>query len=157
MNILGQHLLSYGCLQEFKDYTSCISLHVMFCSIDSTHSEGLGRICNDDNIKPNAVMKKIESKEVNLCIFALRNITLGDEIRYDYGPDDGSMWWRYQQHQPHCEDRSIEEMSQRHHQSPCDERSTEYHQSPHEERSLSEYREDRIAVETRPWREVIIT
>ena len=59
--------------------------------------DGLGRYCNDEHRKPNAVMKKIEAADtVALCLFALRDIDEGVEVRYDYGPDIGSkMWWRY--------------------------------------------------------------
>ena len=68
---------------------------VFFCSIDATHNDGLGRMVNDECRKPNAVMKKkIFSKKLTLCLFALRDICIGEEIRYDYGPDDGRMHWR---------------------------------------------------------------
>jgi len=33
-------------------------------------------------------------------VFALRDICTGDEIRYDYGPDDGRMHWRYVLNKP---------------------------------------------------------
>ena len=66
--------------------------------IDATHSDGLGRLFNDEEKRPNAVMKKIVTNtRVSLCLFALRNISAGDEIRYDYGPDDGKMYWRQTQ------------------------------------------------------------
>jgi len=41
-------------------------------------------------------MKKVVvDKDVYLCLFALRNIGPGEEIRYDYGPDTcGAMHWR---------------------------------------------------------------
>ena len=40
-------------------------------------------------------MKKIVANRVSLCLFALRHISIGDEIRYDYGPDSGGkMYWR---------------------------------------------------------------
>ena len=39
-------------------------------------------------------MKKIVANRVSLCLFALRHISVGDEIRYDYGPDSGKMYWR---------------------------------------------------------------
>jgi hypothetical protein len=35
--------------------------------------------------------------KVHLCLFALRNIKPGEEIRYDYGPDNGDMPWRKKQ------------------------------------------------------------
>ena len=54
-------------------------------------------MCNDQHKSPNAVMKKIITSTVSLCLFALRNIEPGDEIRYDYGPG-GNMPWRTQGH-----------------------------------------------------------
>ena len=64
-------------------------------SIDATHSKGLGRLCNDEHRKPNAIMKKIYvGSNVHLCLFALEEIHANDEVRYDYGPDGGSMHWR---------------------------------------------------------------
>ena len=55
----------------------------------------MGRLCNDELKDPNAVMKKIFTDRDHLCVFALKNIVCGEEIRYNYGPDDGSMYWRY--------------------------------------------------------------
>ena len=67
----------------------------MCCSIDATYSDGLARMCNDEYKKPNAVMKKIlHENRVALCLFALKEIQIGEEVRYDYGPDDGTMFWR---------------------------------------------------------------
>ena len=37
----------------------------VFCSIDATHNDGLGRMCNDGQKMPNAVMKKIVTDEVS--------------------------------------------------------------------------------------------
>ena len=54
-------------------------------------------MCNDQHKSPNAVMKKIITTTVSLCLFALRKIETGDEIRYDYGPG-GNMPWRMQCH-----------------------------------------------------------
>jgi SET domain-containing protein len=64
-------------------------------SIDATHSDGLGRLCNDEHKKPNAIMKKMEvAGQIHLCLFALRDIDAGEELRYNYGPDEGNMPWR---------------------------------------------------------------
>jgi len=70
----------------------------VFCSIDATHNDGLGRMCNDGQKMPNTVMKKIVTDEVSSCLFALRDIRIGDEIRYDYALDDGNMLLRKQCH-----------------------------------------------------------
>jgi SET domain-containing protein len=40
-------------------------------------------------------MKKIVvASGVYLCLFALKDIKVNEEIRYDYGPDDSNMPWR---------------------------------------------------------------
>jgi len=67
----------------------------MCCSIDATYSDGFARMCNDEYKKPNAVTKRIlHENRVALCLFALKEIHIGEEVRYDYGPDDGTMFWR---------------------------------------------------------------
>jgi len=71
---------------------------LLFCSTDGTHSDGLGRLCNDEHRTPNAVMKKVvNNNQVSLFLFDLRDIKTRDEIRYDYGPDDRIMFWRHRQ------------------------------------------------------------
>jgi uncharacterized UBP type Zn finger protein len=69
----------------------------MCFSVDATRKiDSLGRYVNDEHRKPNSVMKKIVHRDtVHLCLFALRNIEAGDELRYDYGPDkNNAMPWR---------------------------------------------------------------
>uniref|UniRef100_A0AAY4CSJ5 SET domain-containing protein n=1 Tax=Denticeps clupeoides TaxID=299321 RepID=A0AAY4CSJ5_9TELE len=64
--------------------------------IDAARDDGtLGRLVNDDHINPNCKMKRImvEGKP-HLCLFALKDITPGDEIRYNYG--DADCPWRNQ-------------------------------------------------------------
>jgi len=55
--------------------------------IDASQYDGsLGRLVNDDCHKPNANMKVITLQYLpHLCLFALRDINAGDEIRYNYG------------------------------------------------------------------------
>ena len=68
-------------------------------SIDATQSQGLGRLCNDEHRTPNSIMRKVvDENHVHLCLFALEAIHCDEEIRYDYGPDNGTMYWR----QVHC-------------------------------------------------------
>eukprot|EP00794_Sanderia_malayensis_P021065 gene21065-23119_t len=44
----------------------------------------LGRLVNDSN-KPNCVMKLVANDNVpHLCLFAIRDIQAGEELRYDY-------------------------------------------------------------------------
>lgn len=59
-----------------------------FCSIDAAQEDlSLGRLVNDDHKKPNCKMKNINVEgKPHLCLFALRNITCGEEITYNYGP-----------------------------------------------------------------------
>jgi SET domain-containing protein len=55
--------------------------------LDATNDDGsLGRLCNDSNRSPNANMKIIvDSGRPHLCLFAVRDIAQGEEIRYCYG------------------------------------------------------------------------
>lgn len=70
----------------------------MLCSVDATvgYDDVMARMCNDETKVPNSVMKKVEMDDhVYLCLFALRDLYPGDEVRYNYGPDkNGSMPWR---------------------------------------------------------------
>ncbi|KAM8747390.1 uncharacterized protein AB9X84_015426 isoform 1-T1 [Acanthopagrus schlegelii] len=58
--------------------------------------KSLGRLVNDDHIKPNCKIKVIDVGGMpHLCLFALRDIAPGEEITYNYGDSD---WpWRRQQ------------------------------------------------------------
>jgi hypothetical protein len=67
----------------------------LLVSVDATMSDGIARYCNDEVEMPNARVKKIVTEKIHLCLFALRDVHVGDEIRYDYGPDVGNnMPWR---------------------------------------------------------------
>ncbi|RVE63373.1 hypothetical protein OJAV_G00135680 [Oryzias javanicus] len=61
----------------------------MWC-IDASREDGsFGRFVNDDHRRPNCKMKKIDvNGEPHLCLFALHNIGVGEEITYDYGGND---------------------------------------------------------------------
>ncbi|XP_067224908.1 histone-lysine N-methyltransferase set-1-like [Chanodichthys erythropterus] len=62
--------------------------------IDGALEDGsFGRLVNDEHKAPNCRMKLIEAKgKPHLCLFALKEITAGTEITYDYG---GKEWpWR---------------------------------------------------------------
>lgn len=69
-------------------------------SIDATKPDGrLGRLINDSD-SPNCVMKKVMVYSLpHLCLFALRDIVSGTELRYDYGVKD--LPWR-KKHQKVC-------------------------------------------------------
>jgi len=88
-----------------------LCVRYVICSIDATHSGGLGRMCNDDHKRPNAIMKKIVADKVYLCLFALRDIRSGAEIRFDYGADDGNMPWRKQPELQRGESRPVSQSS----------------------------------------------
>ncbi len=66
---------------------------LFFYSIDASHDDGsLGRLVNDDK-KSNAKMLKIEvNSNPHLCLFAIKNISEGQEITFDYGGAD--LPWR---------------------------------------------------------------
>ena len=61
----------------------------------SVEDKSLGRLVNDDHIKPNCKIKAIDVGGMpHLCLFALRDIAPGEEITYNYGDSD---WpWRRQ-------------------------------------------------------------
>ncbi|XP_026156664.1 uncharacterized protein LOC113126760 [Mastacembelus armatus] len=62
--------------------------------IDASKEDGtLGRLVNDDHIGPNCEMKKIvwEGKP-HLCLFAVKEVSPGEEITYSYG--DSYYPWR---------------------------------------------------------------
>lgn len=62
---------------------------LMYSLDASVEAESLGRLVNDDNKKPNCKMKIIDyNREPHLCLFALRNIAIGEELCYDYGNAD---------------------------------------------------------------------
>ena len=68
----------------------------MFFSIDATTSDCTARYVNDTPTNTsNCVMKKVVyQQEVRLCLFSNRDINPGDELRYDYGGDSSSLYWR---------------------------------------------------------------
>ena len=68
--------------------------YLCFCSVDGAKEDGsLGRLVNDNHIDPNAKMKYLTVQgKPHLCLFALRDISPGEEIAYNYGDSD---WpWR---------------------------------------------------------------
>ncbi|XP_041811872.1 uncharacterized protein LOC121620002 [Chelmon rostratus] len=64
-----------------------------WCIDASTEDKTLGRLVNDDHISPNCEMRKIfcEGKP-HLCLFAVKEISAGEEITYNYG--DSCYPWR---------------------------------------------------------------
>ncbi|XP_050925183.1 uncharacterized protein LOC108898774 [Lates calcarifer] len=59
----------------------------------SAEDATLGRLVNDDHISPNCEMKKVVfERKPHLCLFALKKISRGEEITYNYG--DSSYPWR---------------------------------------------------------------
>jgi len=55
--------------------------------------DSLGRIANDSHKNPNSKMKTITvDRKPHLCLFAIKDISPGEEIMYNYGDSD---WpWR---------------------------------------------------------------
>ncbi|XP_077388778.1 uncharacterized protein LOC144026107 isoform X4 [Festucalex cinctus] len=64
-----------------------------WCLDASDEDQSLGRLVNDNHIKPNCKMKVIEVGGLpHLCLFAIRDIAPGEELSYNYGNSD---WpWR---------------------------------------------------------------
>uniref|UniRef100_A0AAQ6II84 SET domain-containing protein n=1 Tax=Anabas testudineus TaxID=64144 RepID=A0AAQ6II84_ANATE len=70
--------------------------HEQTWCIDAALEDGsLGRLVNDNHTHPNCKMKKVIAEgKPHLCLFAVRDINVGEEITYDYG---GTDWpWRKQ-------------------------------------------------------------
>lgn len=65
----------------FMDMTLCN------CSIDATKDDHrYGRMVNHSKKVPNALLKVFTINGVpRLCLMALRNIQIGEELLYDYG------------------------------------------------------------------------
>jgi len=58
-----------------------------FHSIDASFVSGLGRLVNDSLHEPNCKIKVIHVEEKpHLCLFAMRDIEVHEELRYSYGP-----------------------------------------------------------------------
>ncbi|KAG2462214.1 KT5AA methyltransferase, partial [Polypterus senegalus] len=64
-----------------------------WCIDAAKEDDSLGRLVNDNHINPNCKVKRITVKgKPHLCLFAIRDISPGEEITYDYGSGD---WpWR---------------------------------------------------------------
>lgn len=64
--------------------------------LDATLDDGsLGRLCNDEWRTPPANVRVIEDpldKVPHLCIFAVTDMAVGDEIRYNYGKGLKYVW-----------------------------------------------------------------
>ncbi|KAL7846070.1 hypothetical protein AOLI_G00242620 [Acnodon oligacanthus] len=61
--------------------------------INPDTGDSLGRLVNDDHVRPNSKMKTITvAGKPHLCLFATRSITPGEEITYNYG--DSEWPWR---------------------------------------------------------------
>ncbi|XP_067468322.1 uncharacterized protein [Thunnus thynnus] len=88
----GRPQKKYGdSLNNYLFEFSWIGTH--WCIDASTEDGTLGRLVNDDHISPNCEIKKIvyEGKP-HLCLFAVKTISAGEEITYNYG--DSSYPWR---------------------------------------------------------------
>ncbi|XP_059205277.1 uncharacterized protein LOC131984472 [Centropristis striata] len=77
-----------------NDYVFDFSWNKTFWQIDASSEDGtLGRLVNDDHISPNCVVKTVVCEEKpHLCLFAVTEISPGDEITFNYG--DSSYPWR---------------------------------------------------------------
>ena len=64
--------------------------------MDATYSTGLGRLVNDAEARiANCHIKKIIiNGQPHLAIYAKRNLSINEELRYDYGVKD--LPWRIQ-------------------------------------------------------------
>lgn len=62
-----------------------IHLNATFNSVDATYDNHFGKYVNDSP-KPNCVMRSLSyNNSIHLCLFALKDIQQGEELRYSYG------------------------------------------------------------------------
>ncbi|KAI3354602.1 hypothetical protein L3Q82_019106, partial [Scortum barcoo] len=69
--------------------------------VDAAKEDGsLGRLISDEHVNPNSKMKtiKIDGKP-HLCLFALKDISPGEEITYNYGDFNWPWRCKKEQHQ----------------------------------------------------------
>jgi SET domain-containing protein len=67
--------------------------------IDATETfDRLGNMVNDGKgEEQNCNMKLVViNNQPHLCLFAVRDIQIGEELLYDYGDNFGNLWWRKQ-------------------------------------------------------------
>lgn len=68
-------------------------------SIDATtFNPRLGHFVNDgedDNCEPRIV---VEQDLPYVCLFSLKDIDIGTELRYQYGDQAKNLWWRKEVH-----------------------------------------------------------
>ena len=72
----------------------CTCNCVCVCSIDGTQARGLGRMVNDARAG-NCKMKKVITDDgVHLCLFAVTNIAIGEQLLFNYGDTSDQLFWR---------------------------------------------------------------
>lgn len=60
--------------------------------VDATNSDRMGKRVNDDHLHPNCLVKVVVQDIPRLYIYAGRDISAGEELRYCYGR--GKYPWR---------------------------------------------------------------
>lgn len=85
---------SYGNRTRYNDCFHLFDVELFSCSTDASQDDGsLGRLVNDNHINPNCRINKIFCDgKPHLCLFAVTEISPGEEITYSYG--DSSYPWR---------------------------------------------------------------
>lgn len=71
-------------------------MYFSYCSIDAEATANhICQFVNDSDTACNAVMKlKVFNNAEYLCLFANRDIAVGEEILYNYGDKSNNLWWR---------------------------------------------------------------
>ncbi|XP_034748086.1 uncharacterized protein LOC117956880 isoform X2 [Etheostoma cragini] len=93
-NIVSHRQTRKKCGDTLNNYVFDFSWNGTNWHIDAANEDGtLGRLVNDDHVSPNCEMKKVvyEGKP-HLCLFAVTEISPGQEITYNYG--DSCYPWR---------------------------------------------------------------
>ena len=71
-------------------------LSLSLFSIDATNNKRIGKLINDSPKEfANAKMSKmVFDGKFHLCLFAIKDVCIGEEIRYDYQDFKENLWWR---------------------------------------------------------------
>lgn len=80
--VLGSNIKFKTCTKPITSVT-----FLSFCSVDaSAEDDSLGRFVNDEQKNPSCELKTVvyEGKP-HLCLFALKKISPGEEITFNYG------------------------------------------------------------------------
>ena len=73
-----------------------VQIILICCRIDGKGDGGFGPLMNDNHLTPNLKVKIVNvDGDQYPVFFARRDINIGEELTYCYGPTRKEYWWRY--------------------------------------------------------------